>query len=298
VKYAWIHEHHDSFPVAVLCQTLQVSPSGYYSWRDRQPSLRAQRTTRIQQAVQRVHAESHGIYGSAKVARVLNERDDLERACRNTVAKAMRELGLKSRIRRRFTPTTTRVDPAHQPAPNTLDQDFTADAPNRKWVTDITYLATAAGWVYLAVVLDLFSRKVVGWALGPTLETELVSTALRRAIEARRPEGKQLLHHSDRGCQYTSLAYQQNLKTLGIACSMSRTGCCYDNAVMERFFWSLKYEWTNHEQFENLEHARLSVFRHIETFYNSERLHQTLGYQSPNTFEALFPADHAPASAA
>lgn len=157
---------------------------------------------------------------------------------------------------------------------------------------------SATGWVYLAVVLDLFSRKVVGWALGTTLETELVSTALRRAIEARRPDGRQLLHHSDRGCQYTSTAYQQTLNTLGIECSMSRTGCCYDNAVMERFFWSLKHEWTNHDQFAMLEDARLSVFRYIETFYNSQRLHQTLDYQSPNTFEALFPADNAPASAA
>lgn len=298
MRYAWIREHLDTFPVAVSCQTLQVSPSGYYTWRDHPPSLRAQRTARIQQAVRRVHAESHGNYGSVKVTHALQQRDDLERACRNTVAQAMRKMGLKSRIRQRFTPTTTRVDPAHQPAPNTLDQDFTAEAPNRKWVTDITYLATAAGWVYLAVVLDLFSRKVVGWALGPTLETELVSTALRRAIETRRPDGKNLLHHSDRGCQYTSTAYQQTLRTLGIECSMSRTGCCYDNAVMERFFWSLKHEWTNHDQFATLEDARLSVFRYIETFYNSQRLHQTLGYQSPNMFEDLFQADHAPASAA
>lgn len=298
MKYAWIREQREAFPLVVLCQTLQVSTSGYYAWRDRPPSPRAQRTARIEQAVQQVHAESHGIYGSVKVARMLNERDDLERACRNTVAQAMRTLGLKSCIRKRFTPTTTRVDPTQQPAPNTLNQDFTAEAPNRKWVTDITYLATATGWVYLAVVLDLFSRKVVGWALGPTLETELVGTALRRAIEARRPDGQRLLHHSDRGCQYTSGAYQQTLRTLGIECSMSRTGCCYDNAVMERFFWSLKHEWTNHARFSNLEEARLSVFRYIETFYNSRRLHQTLGYQSPNTLEAEFLADHAPASKA
>lgn len=176
------------------------------------------------------------ICGSVKVAQVLNERDDLERACRNTVAHGMRKLGLKSRLRRRFTPTTTRVDPTKQLAPNLLDQGFTADAPNHKWVTDITYLATATGWVYLAVVLDLFSRKVVGWALGPTLEMELVSTALRRAIEARRPDGQRLLHHNDRGCHYTSMAYQQTLNILGLEYSMSRPGCCYDNAVMERFF--------------------------------------------------------------
>ena len=241
-----------------------------------------------------MHAESHGIYGSAKITEALGERDDLERACRNTVAQAMRDMGLKSRVSRAYTPTTTQVDPTRAPAPNTLAQEFTAEAPNRKWATDITYLWTDAGWVYLAVVLDLFSRQVVGWALSTSLETELASTALRRAIEARRPHSGTLLHHSDRGCQYTSDAYQRILKTLGIQCSMSRTGCCYDNAVMERFFWSLKHEWTNQERFADLESARLSVFKYIETFYNSVRLHQTLGYQSPDEYEA----DHAPAIAA
>ena len=138
------------------------------------------------------------------------------------------------------------------------------------------------------MVLDLFSRKVVGWALGDSLATELVSAALRRAIELRQPVGQELLHHSDRGCQYTSDAYQQTLKTLGIECSMSRTGECYDNAVAERFFWSLKHEWTHHETFDNLEAARLSVFKYIETFYNTVRLHQSLGYKSPNQFETVY----------
>jgi putative transposase len=294
VKYAWIREHRDSFPVAVLCEVLEVSTSGYYDWLDRPPSPRAARHAKIQAVVQQVHTESHGIYGSVKIAKQLRERPDLESACRNTVAQAMRELGLKSRVSKAFTPTTTQSDPTKQPAPNELAQDFTATAPNRKWVTDITYLATAEGWVYLAVVLDLFSRKVVGWALSNSLATELVSAALRQAVEARRPEGRSLLHHSDRGCQYTSDAYQHALRTMGIQCSMSRTGCCYDNAVMERFFWSLKHEWTNHENFQNQADARLSVFRYIETFYNPERLHQTLGYLSPNQFEA----EHAPASAA
>ena len=294
MKYAWIREHRDSFPVVTSCEVLAVSPSGYYAWVDRKPSPRAQRTARIREAVREVHAASHGVYGSLKIARELKGRDDVETACRNTVAQAMRDLGLKSRVSRGFTPTTTRVDPARIPAANILDQDFTAPAPNRKWVTDITYLPTAGGWVYLAVVLDLFSRKAVGWTLGTSLETELVSTALRRAIEARRPEGAQLLHHSDRGCQYTSDAYQKILRTLRIQCSMSRTGCCYDNAVMERFFWSLKHEWTKHQRFADLEEARLSVFKYIETFYNPLRLHQTLGYRSPNQYEA----NHAPAVAA
>jgi putative transposase len=294
VKYAWIHEHRDSFCLATMCRVLEVSASGYYDWIDRQPSPRAVRHERIQAAVRQVHAQSHGIYGSHKVAQELQNRDDLERACRNTVAAAMREMGLKSRAGKGFTPTTTQVDPAHPPAPNLLERDFTASQPNRKWVTDITYLATAAGWVYLAVVMDLFSRKVVGWAIDTSLATELVSRALRQAVESRQPDGQRLLHHSDRGCQYTSDAYRQTLRTLGIECSMSRTGCCYDNAAMERFFWSLKHEWTHHESFANLADARLSVFKYIETFYNPVRLHQTLGYRSPNQFEA----DHAPATAA
>jgi putative transposase len=294
VKYAWISQHRDSFPIAVMCAVLRVSTSGYYDALERPPSPRAKRQQRIQQAVRQVHAESHDTYGSQKVTRVLRERDDLESACRNTVAATMRNLGLESCVRKAFHPTTTQADPTKQPAENRLAQDFTADEPNRKWVTDITYLSTAAGWVYLAVVLDLFSRKVVGWAVSTSLATDLVCQALRRAVESRRPQGNQLLHHSDRGCQYTSDAYQTTLRRLGIECSMSRTGCCYDNAVMERFFWSLKHEWTNHHTYADLEAARLSVFKYIETFYNPLRLHQTLGYLSPNQFEA----EHAPAQAA
>ena len=265
-----------------MCDVLNVSPSGYYDSIDRPPSARAERHERIQQAVQQVHAESHGIYGSHKVAEVLQQREDLESACRNTVAAAMRELGLKSRVCKRFTPTTTQTDPTKQPAENTLDRDFTAEAPNRKWVTDITYLATAAGWVYLAVVVDLFSRKVVGWSIGASLATELGQRGLASARSSVvGPTGKRLLHHSDRGCQYTSDAYQETLKRLGITCSMSRRGCCYDNAVMERFFWSLKHEWTNHERFANLEEARLSVFRYIETFYNSDADSRDVGLSFP-----------------
>ena len=294
MKYAWITQHRDSFPVAVLCEVLLVSTSGYYDSLGREPGSRAERHQRIQHAVRQVHAESHGIYGGVKVAIVPRERDDLESACRNTVAATMWELGLASCVRKAFQPTTTQADPTKQPAGNKLAQDFTADAPNRKWVTDIMYLPTTAGWVYLAVVVDLFSRKVIGWSLSTSLATELVCEALRRAVESRRPHGSRLLHHSDRGCQDTSDAYQQTLRRLGIECSMSRTGCCYDNAAMERFFWSLKHEWTNHTTYNNLEDARLGVFQYIETFYNPVRLHQTLGYLSPEQFEA----EHAPAQAA
>ncbi len=294
MKYAWVHKHRDSFPIAILCDVLKVSRSGYYSSVGREPSPRAVRHATIQQTVARLHGESYGIYGSAKIARQMQQDDQLESACRNTVAQAMQELGLSSKVKKAFKPTTTKSDPTKRPAPNMLDRDFTAEAPNQKWVTDITYLSTAQGWVYLAAVVDLFSRKVVGWSLGDSLATSLVSAALRDAIENRRPDGKQLLHHSDRGCQYTSDAYQQTLKTLGIECSMSRTGNCYDNAVAERFFWSLKHEWTKHEKYANLEKARLSVFKYIETFYNPVRIHQTLGYLSPNDYEA----EHASALAA
>lgn len=222
--------------VAVMCDVLGVSTSGYYESLDRPPSPRAARHQRIQQAVAQVHAESRGIYGSHKIAEALGQRDELETACHNTVTTAMQELGLKSWVSKAFKPTTTQADPTKRPAENKLDRDFTAEEPHRKWVTDISYLPTATGWVYLAVVIDLFSRKVVGWSIAASLATELVSEALRRAIESRRPDGKRLLHHADRGCQYTSDAYQKILRTLGITCSMSRSGCCYDNAAMERFF--------------------------------------------------------------
>jgi len=294
VKYAWIKEHRDSFPIAAMCRVLHVSKSGFYSSLDRKPSLRAVRHEQIQQTVVRLHAASNGIYGSVKIARQMQGDSQLESACRNTVAQAMREMGLSSRVKKAFRPTTTKSDPTKRPAANILNRDFTADAPNRKWVTDITYLPTDTGWVYLATVVDLYSRKVVGWSIGDSLATGLVSDALRQAIETRRPESKQLLHHSDRGSQYTSDAYQKTLDTLGIECSMSRTGNCYDNAVAERFFWSLKHEWTKHESYANLEQARLSVFKYIETFYNPVRLHQTLGYKSPEQYEA----ENAPATAA
>ncbi|MEO9593534.1 IS3 family transposase [Rhodopirellula bahusiensis] len=286
MKYAWIQQHRDSFPIAQMCRVLRVGRSGYYQSLCRGLSPRAQRSDRIRQAVRQVHQESTEIYGSYKIADRLQNDESLETACRNTVAKAMRQMGLKSRVSKKFKPTTTVSDPSKKPAPNLLDQVFETDAPNKKWVTDITYLPTASGWVYLAVVLDLFSRKVVGWSLSESLATPLVTDAMRQAIENRRPTTSKLLHHSDRGCQYTSSEYQKMLATMNVTCSMSRTGCCYDNAVMERFFWSLKHEWTEFESFANIQEVRMSVFRYIETFYNPIRIHQTLGYKSPDQFEA------------
>ena len=167
MKYAWIKDHRDCFPVVAMCRVLQVSKSGYYRWVKAKPSLRTLRSLRIQASVKQVYEDSNQIYGSVKIADQLGKDDRLETACRNTVAAAMREMGLKSRVSKKFTPTTTVTDPSKIPAPNILDQSFTADAPNRKWVTDITYLPTQLGWVYLAVVLDLFSRQVVGWSTIP-----------------------------------------------------------------------------------------------------------------------------------
>ena len=285
MKYAWVKDNSDSFPVVAMCRAFQISKSGYYRWLKAEPGVRTQRSLRIRASVKQVYEESNQIYGSYKIADQLGKDDRLEAACRNTVATAMREMGLKSRVSKKFTPITTESDPSKVPAPNILDQIFTADAPNQKWATDITYLPTESGWVYLAVVLDLFSRKVVGWSISEILATPLVSTTLRNAIEARKPDTKSLLHHSDRGSQYASDDYQKTLRTLNIICSMSRTGCCYDNAVMERFFWSLKHEWTKFEHFADINQARRSVFQYIETFYNSKRIHQTLAYKTPDEFE-------------
>ena len=287
MKYAWIEEHKDSFTIKAMCKVMGVSTSGFYASRRAEPSPRKLRTQKLHQDIAKVHRDSNEILGSYKIAKELRKDPKLESACRNTVARAMQEMGLRSRVSKRFRPTTTIADPSKTPAPNILNQVFEAEAPNQKWVTDITYLPTAAGFVYLAVVLDLFSRKVVGWAMSDSLATSVVSTALRQAIENRRPTAGDLLLHSDRGCQYTSEEYQSQLRALNISCSMSRTGCCYDNAVMERFFWSLKHEWTKFESFADMEEARLSVFQYIETFYNSKRIHQTLDYKTPNEFEAI-----------
>jgi putative transposase len=207
VKYAWIKEQRDSYPVQTMCRVLAVSNRGSYKWLSATPSPRAQRREAIKAGVRRVYEYSRGIYGSAKISQELRNSGELETACRHTVAKAMKEMWLKSRVSKQFRPTTTVADPSRQAAANLLKQEFTATGPNQKWVTGITYLPTSRGWVYLAVVLDLFSRKVVGWAVSHSLATTLISDAFRQAIENSRPAAGQLLHHRDRGCQYTSEAF-------------------------------------------------------------------------------------------
>jgi len=284
-----------NYPITTLCKVMQVSTSGFYDWRSREPSERAKHRACIEASVNQVHEQSHGIYGSRKIAEELAERDELAYGCRNTVVKAMKSLDIQSCTTKMFKPTTTQVDPDKQAAENVLDQEFTANAPNEKWVSDITYLATDNGWCYLAVIVDLFSRKVVGWSLSNSLATKLVTDALHDAARHRLP-CKGAIHHSDRGCQYTSDAFQDTLGLLQMQASMSRVGCCYDNAVCERFFWSLKHEWTNRVTLADLEAARASVFNYIRTFYNSQRRHQTLGYVSPNHYEATFAAEPSPAA--
>ena len=194
MKYAWINQHQAEFPITDMCRVMGVSRSGFYDSLNRPPSERFRRADRIRESVARVHQETDAIYGATKIAEELKHRDDLETACRNTVAQAMKELGIRSKLSRKaFRPTTTQVDPSKRPAVNILDREFTATAPNQKWVTDITYLTTTAGWVYLAAVIDLFSRKVVGWSVSQSLATDLVQAALRDAVEKRRPDGSQLI---------------------------------------------------------------------------------------------------------
>lgn len=281
MRYQWIQKHRRHYPVALMCNVLQVSPSGYYDWRVREPSLPQQQRAKIAQAAARSHFESHRIYGYRKVWQDLDEQQVA--CCPETVRRVLQELGLFSRTKRKFVVTT---DSQHaQPvAENLLDRDFTAARPNQKWLTDITYVPTREGWLYLAAVLDVFSRRIVGWSMSERIDTELVTSALQMATTQRSPQPG-LLHHSDRGVQYASDAYQQILSDLGVVCSMSRKGNCWDNAMMESFFGSLKSEWVYGKDYQTQEEAKQDLFKYIEMFYNRQRRHASLGYISPAEFE-------------
>jgi transposase InsO family protein len=283
VKYAFIKEHHQRWPVGVMCRVLLVSRSGYYGWRDRSPSRQQKRREELVSRIRIAHQENRELYGSPRVHRALLIGG--ESVSRNTVAKLMREENIRAKQRRRFVPRTT--DSTHQKpvAGNILDRDFTAKEPDRKWTTDITYVPTDQGWLYVAAVLDIYSRKIVGWSMADTMESELVIDALQMALHHRRP-GEGLLHHSDRGVQYASDDYMHLLQSHNIQVSMSGKGDCWDNAVMESFWATLKTELVHLQSYATRCEAKQSIFEYIEVFYNRKRLHSSLGFVSPESFEA------------
>ena len=286
MRYLFISRQMSSFPVRVMCRVLQVSATGFYDWLQRQPSVTEQRREELAVLIRRIHADVKGRYGSPRMHAELIAR---QFPCSvNTVAKVMKSLGLRAISHRKFRVRTTDSSHEFPVARNELDQDFTATKPNEIWLSDITYIPTREGWLYLAAVEDLYSRRVVGWSMGTSLESRLVVDALHMAVAQRFP-GAGLLAHSDRGSQYASDHYQRVLSNHGITCSMSRAGNCYDNAPMESFFASLKKELVHHQDYPTIEAAKASVFEYIEVFYNRVRRHSSLGYVAPEEFES---ADH------
>lgn len=283
MKYAWIAQQASNHSVSALCRALAVSSSGFYDWRGRAPSNRTIENARLALTIQCVHREFREAYGTEKLWRELRDRG--EHCGRHRVARLRHHHGVVTKRRRRY----LRARAPYQfepPAPNLLRWPFHTPAPDRTWVTDITYVPTRQGWLYLAVVLDLFARRVIGWAMSSRQDQELAASALTMAIDRRRPP-RGLIHHSDRGSLYTSKAYRKTLESHGITASMSRVGMPYDNAAAESFFSSLKNELTHHEQFATIDEARHKLFDYIEVFYNRQRKHQALGYRSPVEFERL-----------
>jgi transposase InsO family protein len=272
------------YSIEDVCQALRVPRSSYYAWLRRQPGPRSIENQRLRQELVRLFGQNRKLYGSPRMAACLGRSGFL--CSRNRVARHMRALGLKARQKRAFRPKTTDSNHPNPIAPNRLAQATRPKSPNQVWVADITYISTAQGWLYLAAVMDLYSRKIVGWATSPSLETSLVKEALLQALVDRRPAAG-LLHHSDRGSQYASSAYRALLHSGCLLPSMSAAGNCYDNAAMESFWSTLKTEWLHHQHFQTHAQARLAVFDYIETFYNPKRLHSALGYHSPVDFERI-----------
>ena len=284
MKFAFIHAEKALFPIAAMCRLLQVTRQGYYAYVRRPPSARVVADAELSEEIRRVFEETGETYGSPRVLRELHRRGFS--ASKRRVERAMRSMGLTPPTPRRHRRTTMR-EPSHPVAPNQLARDFAAQRPNERWVTDITYVWTDEGWAYVATILDLFSRSVVGWALDTTLSTRLPLRALASAVQRRRPEAG-LLHHSDRGCQYTSADYRRALKSLGITASMSRRGNCWDNAVAESFFATLKNELIHRRRWRTRLELRNAVFEYIEVFYNRRRLHSSLDYKTPAEVEAMY----------
>jgi putative transposase len=283
VKFAWIKQQREFYPVNVMCQMLEVSRSGYYAWIDRPMSQRKIRQVELTGQIRQAHELGRGVYGSPRVHAQLVEQK--VSVCVNTVAKLMKRAQIRSKIKRGFVINTTDSNHDLAVAGNLLDRRFESDLPNRKWCCDITYVPTKQGWLYLAVVMDLFSRMVVGWSMSTSLEAVLCVDALQMALNRRRP-GPDLLHHSDRGVQYACEQYQRLLASQGIVVSMSRKANCHDNAAMESFFGTLKTELIYQEQYQSIQQAKQAVFEYIEVFYNRQRRHSAIGYKSPVQYEA------------
>lgn len=267
-----------------MCRALAVSRSGYYSWKDRPESRRSLDNRRMDVHIKAIYDQHKGRVGSPKITFELADRGI--KVGKNRVAARMKAAGIRSIVRKKYRPTTTNSNHAHPVAEDLLKRDFTASEPNQVWVSDITYINTRGGWQYLAVFLDLFSRMVVGWALGSSLSASLVLSALHRGIVNRRP-GAGLIIHSDRGVQYACKDFRKVLEKRGFVQSMSRKGDCWDNAVAESFFGILKSELGHHEKFQSPQDTLRAIFEYIEIYYNRKRKHSTLGYQTPAQFEQV-----------
>lgn len=283
MRYAFIQQPSAKLPVRTMCRLLEVRPSGYYAWTGRSPCAREAKKLQLIESIRLVHERSGGTYGSPRVYRALKKQGV---ACsRKRVAKLMRQERIRSTRHRRFRVKTTDGDHEHPLAGNLLDRRFEREAINQVWAGDITYVATDEGWLYVASVMDLCSRRIIGWSTADHLRAELATEALSMAIRARCPD-EGLLHHSDRGVQYACGEYRAVLARHGITCSMSRIGNCYDNAMMESFFKTFKVELVYQEHYATREEARRSIHSYIEVFYNRQRLHSSLGYRSPAEYEA------------
>jgi transposase InsO family protein len=282
VKYAFIDQHRSIFPINVMCRVLNASRSGFYDWEHREPSARAQENAQLVARLRHIHVQSRESYGVVKAWQALKQQGV---ACgRNRVAALRARHDIYARRRRRFIATTrSRRAPG---APNLLDQKFHAAHPNRIWTTDVTFIATRQGWLFLAVMIDLFSRKVVGWSMSNRNNRELARNCLLMSVEQRNPPPG-LIHHSDQGVAYTASEWRELMEQHGMISSMSRRGNCWDNAVAESFFGQLKNELICGQVFKSTDEARSAIFDYIEVFYNRQRLHQTLGYITPDQFEMM-----------
>ena len=282
MRFGFIRTERATYPVRLLCRTLAVSAAGFYAWCRRGLSLRAREDAALKVEIRAAYAASRKTYGSPRI--FVDLKADDHRIGRKRVARLMREEGIEGQRKRRFR-VTTNSRHSHPVATNELNRNFTASAPNKVWVTDITYIWTREGWLYLAAILDLYSRRVVGWSMDSSMDRSLALDALSMALMTRRPEAG-LLHHSDRGVQYASTEYQDQLRKHGMICSMSRKGDCWDNAVAESFFSTIKAELVHRTDYVSRCQARASIFEYIEAFYNARRRHSALGYVSPVEHEA------------